>query len=265
MDISFPGKIPRSTTNFMKYLLQLLLPAALLMSLAAMAQTSPAGSSSPANATAAALPSAPSSAGSSGVTANPNATKMGTINIERAIFASNEGQRDVEALSKKLEPKQTELKSMNDELEGLKKQLNTQGDKLNDESRGTLVKQIEQKQKSFDRAMQDAREDAQNQQNEIASRILQKMAPLIVKYANDNGFGVIVDTSNPWPNGPVVWAGPSVDITEPVIVAYNTQSGVPAPAKPATGAPGIGTRPGGTTKPATPPPATKPPTTTQPK
>jgi|ERR1041384_137661 outer membrane protein len=253
----------------MKRLLQLLLPAALLVSLVAMAQTSPAGSSSPANATAAALPSAPSAAGSSPVATNPGGTKMGTINIERAIFASNEGQRDVETLSKKLEPKQTELKTMNDELEALKKQLNAQGEKLNDESRGTLVKQVEQKQKSFDRLVQDAREDAQNQQNEIASRILQKMAPLIVKYANDNGFGVIVDTSNPWPNGPVVWAGPSVDITEPVIVAYNTQSGVPAPTKPATATPGLGTRPGGAPKPATAPakPATAPPKppTTQPK
>ena len=123
------------------------------------------------------------------------------------------------------------------------------------------MKQIETKQKSLDRQLQDAREDAQNQQNEIASRILQKMAPLIVKYAGDNGFGVIVDTSNPWPNGPVVWAGPSVDITEPVITAYNTQSGVAAPVRPAGAAPGA--RPAGTTRPAT-VPATKPPTT-QPK
>ena len=35
---------------------------------------------------------------------------MGTVNVEQAIFATNEGQRDFEALSKKLEPKQNELK-----------------------------------------------------------------------------------------------------------------------------------------------------------
>ena len=82
--------------------------------------------------------------------------------------------------------------------------------------------------------MQDARDDAQNQQNEIAQRILQKMGPMLVKYAADNGFGVIIDTSNPWPNGPVLWAGPAVDITRPVVELYNAQSGVPAPApKPA--------------------------------
>jgi outer membrane protein len=179
---------------------------------------------------------------------------VGTINIQEAIFASNEGQRDFAELSKKFEPKQNELKASNDEIESLKKQLNAQGEKLNDASRGTLVKQIETKQKQFDRARQDAMDDAQNQQNEIAQKILQKMAPIIVKYAGDNSFGVIIDTSNPWPNGPVLWAGPSVDITRPIVDAYNVQSGVAAPPKPAAGA--KPTIPG--TKPLTAPSTTTP-------
>jgi outer membrane protein len=202
---------------------RLLMPAVFVVSVAALAQT-------------AALPAAPSaSAGPAAapVATNATGTKIGTINVEQAIFATNEGQRDFEALSKKLEPKQNELKGMNDEVESLKKQLNTQGEKLNDESRSTLVKQIEQKQKSLERSVQDARDDAQGQQNEIAQRILQKMGPMLVKYAADNGFGVIIDTSNPWPNGPVLWAGPAVDITKSVVDIYNAQSGVAAPARPA--------------------------------
>jgi len=193
------------------------------------------------------LPAAPSAAQSApDAGATGTSGKLGTININEAIYASNEGQRDFEALSKKLEPKQTELKNLNDEVESLKKQLNTQGDKLNDDARANLVKQIEQKQKSLDRSIQDARDDAQNQQNEIAQRILQKMAPIIVKYAGDKGFGVIIDTSNPWPQGPVLWANASVDITKAIVDTYNVQSGVPAPAKPSATA----------TKPAA--PATKP-------
>jgi len=182
------------------------------------------------------LPAAPSAASSANAPTSPIPTgsKLGTINIEQAIYASNEGQRDFEALSKKLEPKQTELKNMNDEVESLKKQLNTSGDKLTEDARANLVKQIEQKQKALERAVQDARDDAQNQQNEIAQRILQKMAPIIMKYAGDNGYGVIVDTSNPWPQGPVLFAGPGVDITKPIVEAYNVQSGVPAPARPAS-------------------------------
>jgi outer membrane protein len=230
------------TSKFARFLMSIMFAA----SVAALAQN-------------AALPAAPSAAASNAdaPAVNATGTRMGTVNVEQAIFATNEGQRDFEALSKKLEPKQNELKGQNDEVESLKKQLNTQGEKLNEESRATLVKQIEQKQKSLERAVQDARDDAQNQQNEIAQRILQKMGPMLVKYAADNGFGVIIDTSNPWPNGPVLWAGPAVDITRPVVELYNAQSGVPAPAKPA------GAKP---TTPATRPATSAPkPQTTQPK
>jgi outer membrane protein len=228
------------------------------LSLFVVAQTTPA-----ANATSpAAVPNAPSAA-----SAMPPATgtKVGTISIEGAIFGSNEGRRDLDVLGKKLEPKQTELKTASDEIDSLKKQLTTQGDKMNEDAAAALRKQIESKQKLFERSMQDAREEAQGQQGEIMQRVLGKMAPVIVKYASENGFGVIIDTSQPWPQGPVVWYGQAVDITGPVIEAYNVKSGVPAPppsspgaTKPATGA----ARPA--TRPAT-PPATKPAATTPPK
>jgi outer membrane protein len=227
-------------------LLRLLTATAFAFSLAALAQT---------DGNAAALPSAPSSASSPVVTAG--GSKVGTINIEQAIFASNEGQREFEVLSKKLEPKETELKNQRDEIDSLKKQLDTQGTKLNDDARGNLVKQIEDKQKRLGRSVQDAREDAQTQQNEIAQRILQKMAPMLVKYAGDNGYGLLLDTSSPWPNGPVIWNGPAVDITKVIVDAYNVQSGVAAPVRPATTKPQAGAP---ASRPA--PPAAKPQTTT---
>ena len=234
-----------------------LIAAAALMSSAAFAQ---AGGSS------AALPSAPGTASDPpAAVAGTGGVKIGAINVEQAIFGSNEGQRDFEALSKKLQPKQDELKKQNDDIEALKKQLTAAG--TTDEAKGNLSRQVETKQKSLERQVQEAQEDARGQENEIAQRILQKMAPLIVKYASDNGFGMIIDTStnNQWPNGPVLWHGPALDITKPVVDAYNTQSGVPAPTRPAgTPSGSLGTKPSGsrpatTTKPATTAPSTTPP------
>jgi outer membrane protein len=179
----------------------------------------------------AATPSSSSAAAAGPAASVPaNGTKVGTINVEAAVFGSNEGRRDADALQKKLEPKQNELKSQNDELEGLQKQLQTQGDKLNEDARATLVKQIETKKKTLERAVQDFQEDGQNQGKEIFSRILQKMAPTIVKYAQDNGFQLIVDTSNQWPQSQVLWSGEGVDITKAIVDSYNVSSGVPAPA-----------------------------------
>lgn len=221
-------------------LARFLLAVALVASVAALAQTGSAAAG-------------PGSSAAPAPATTGTGNKIGTINLEQAIIATNEGRRDFEALSKKLEPKQNELKGQNDEIESLKKQLNTQGDKLNEDARQNLVKQIETKQKQLDRSLQDAQEDARNQQQEIGQRIIQKMAPVLVKYANDNGFGVIIDTSQPWPQSPIVWWGESLDVTKAIVDAYNTQSGVPAPAptsgasaKPAT------SKPAGTaTKPAT--------------
>jgi outer membrane protein len=210
---------------------------------------------------------APSGAGASPATGSPAASapvatgtgsKIGTINIEQAVVGTNEGQRDFEALRKKLEPKQNELKGQNDELDALQKQLQTQDGKLNDDARATLVKQIETKKKSFDRQVQDAQEDAQNQQKEIFQRILQKMAPVIVKHAQDTGFAMIVDTSNPWPQSPVLWYdGEKSDITKAVVDLYNTQSGVPAPT--AAGAAPKPAAPKATTPKSAAPKSTEPP------
>jgi outer membrane protein len=234
---------------------QLTAAAMLGLSCLAVAQASPA-----AGAPTAAAPDAPSAAA-----ALPKATgtKVGTINIEQAIFASNEGRRDFETLSKKFEPKQNELKGLADELDALQKQLSAQQDKLNEESRDKLVKQIETKKKSFDRATQDAQEDFQGQQGEIGNKILTKMAPLIVKYSADNGYGMILDTSQQWPRGPVIWYGPAVDITQPIVEAYNTQSGVPAPAPGSTATKPV--RPTTTPGTKTPTPAPKTPTSNPPK
>jgi hypothetical protein len=58
----------------------------------------------------------------------------------------------------------------------------------------------------------------------------------------------------------VIWYGPAVDITQPIVETYNAQSGVPAPAAGST--PTKPVKPA-TTKPAA--PASKPPATTPPK
>jgi outer membrane protein len=234
----YRNNVPRSlsdpmTSKFLRSVLALAVLSPIFgVTSSAFAQT---GASAPAG--AASVPTTPAT--SPTVTSGAG-NKIGTINIEQAVIGTNEGQRDFEALRKKLEPKQNELKQQSDELEALQKQLQTQQDKLNEDARAALVKQIETKKKSFDRAVQDAQEDAQNQQKEIFQRILQKMGqPVIVKYAQDNGFNMIVDTSNPWPQSPILWYGEGADITKAVVDIYNVQSGVPAPtaagaAKPAT-------------------------------
>lgn len=216
------------------------LSIAVLLAVGAFAQAADTGAA-PAAATAT----------TNSVVAGP--TKVAIINIQAAIANTNEGQRDLDALQKKFEPKQLELKSLNDEVENLKKQLAAQTDKLSDDERARRVQAIEAKQKSLQRGLDDAQADYQSQSNEIAQRIGTKLMQALDSYAKANGVAVVIDVSSQ--QSPVLWAVDSVNITKPVIDAYNVVSGVPAPA--------AGTRPAASA-PSAPAPTTRRPAATTP-
>ena len=170
-------------------------------------------------------------------------TKIGIISIQQAIVATNEGQRDFDALQKKFEPKQLELKNANDEIEGMKKQLSAADGKINEDERAKRVQAIESKQKNLQRNLEDAQNEFQQQQNEVAQRIGTKLMEVLDRYAKANNLAMVIDVSAQ--ASPVLWASQSVDITKPIIEAYNTQSGVAAPA----------TRPAAASVPSAPRPA----------
>ena len=216
-------------------LFRFILPAALL-TVTALAQTGTA---------AAANPAAPTNPAAASAT-----SRIGIINIQNAIVMTNEGRRDFEALQKKFEPTQSTLNNLNQEIDNLKKQLQTQGDKLNEQSRADMVKNIETKQKSLQRQVEDAQADFQGQQNEIANRIGGKLLEVLDKFAKQNGYSVILDVSGQ--QSPVLWAAQTTDVTQEIVNSYNAQSSVPAPAS----APGGAAKPAGT---AMRPPAPKPP------
>jgi|SRR5689334_3433339 outer membrane protein len=230
-------------------LLRFILPAAFL-TVTALAQTGNAAAA-PANGGGGAP--APSVAGQA---------KIGIIDIQRAIMATNEGQRDFGALQKKFEPKQNDLNTLNKEIEDLKKQLQTQGDKLNEDARANMVKNIEAKQKTLQRQVEDAQGEFQSQQNDIANRIGGKMLDVLDKFAKQNGYALILDVSSQ--QSPVLWASETTNVTQEIVTAYNAQSGVAAPANaggpptaPSAGRPAA-TRPAGATGTTTKPPAPKP-------
>jgi len=109
-----------------------------------------------------------------------------------------------------------------------------------------------QKQKNLQRSAEDAQNDFQSQQKDLANQIGRKLLQTLDKYAKNNGYTVILDVSNP--QSPVLWAGNSVDLTKEIVDAYNMDSGVPPPAPaPAAARPAGAGATGAARKPATTP------------
>ena len=176
---------------------------------------------------ATAAPGSPGSGAASPNTNVPSGAKIGIINIQDAIIATNEGKKEFDSLQQRFAPKQAELKALNDDVENLKKQLQASGDKLNEDARGTQARSLETKQKSLQRNFEDAQNEFQQAEQEVVNRIGQKMLAVLEKYANANGYAVVLDVSNP--QTPVLWASQGTNITKDLVDAYNAESPVTAP------------------------------------
>jgi outer membrane protein len=165
-------------------------------------------------------------------TAAPGVTKIAVINFQAAVAQTNEGQRNFGELQKKFDPKRTELKNMQDEIDALKKQLQTSGTNLSDAEREARLKTIDDKEKAYQRTGEDASNDFQQEMQQTYAQLAEKVFTSVQSYAEQNGYSVVLDASANQQQGvpTVLWASKGTDITAAVIQAYNAKSGIPAPA-----------------------------------
>jgi outer membrane protein len=209
------------------------------LGVSALAQAGSAATTDPA-------PNAPLTAAA----APAGATKIAVIMFQPAVMQTNEGQRNFADLQKKYEPKRVQLKSQSDEIEGLKKQLQTAGANLSDAERQNRLKVIDDKEKSFQRLGEDTQNDFQQDLQQTYTQLAEKVFNVLQAYAQQNGYSLVIDGSTQ--QSPVLWANQGTDISAAVIQAYNQKSGVPAPAAPAAGAPSAPTPRATTPHPAAP-------------
>ncbi len=183
----------------------------------------------------AAKPATSTAAPAAGASSVPVAgsTKIGFIRLQLAVAATNEGQRDLQALNKKFEPDVNKLQALSKEVEDLQTKIKA-GDKLNPDVLAGYQRDLETKTTAGKRMQEDLQNAAAREQDAIAGRILQKMGPILAKYAQDNGFAAVIAETTFDEGGRLLWESPSngVDVTKAIVDAYNAQSNVPPPAPP---------------------------------
>lgn len=160
-------------------------------------------------------------------------TKVAVIAFQAAVAKTNEGQKSFADLEKKFAPKQEQINTLKTQVDALTKQLQADGAKLTDTERAARAKTIDDKTKELDRTADDARTDFQQEVSQAYGGLAQKVYDVMKSYAEQKGYTLVLDYSGQ--QTPVLFAGQTSDITDAVIQAYNTKSGVPAPAPAAQG------------------------------
>ncbi len=172
--------------------------------------------------------------------------KIAVIAFQTAVTQTNEFQRNFADLQKKYEPKREGLKTLTDQVDTLKKQLQSQAETLSDTDRESRSLTINEKEKLLQRTQEDDQNDFLQDMQQTFNGVATKVGDLLIDYAKKQDYTLVLDAGNPDAQL-VLFVGPGTDITKAVIDAYNTKSGVPAQAaQPAAAAP----------RPATPRPST---------
>jgi outer membrane protein len=178
-------------------------------------------------------PAAPDASGSDAAAANVTPTgssKIAVIAFQVAVGRTNEFQQNFIELQKKWGPKQQQLKAEGTELDNETKQLQAQSSTLSESDRFSRTQALNDKQKDFQQKFNDARTDYQQDLQNLYNTTASKVYDVLSGYAQQHGYTIVLDIATQ--QTPVMYAIETTNITQPVIDAYNTKSGVPAPAQP---------------------------------
>jgi outer membrane protein len=169
-------------------------------------------------------------------------SKVGIIHIQNAILATKDGQKAANDLQTKFSPTKSQIDKMQNDVLQVEDKLKKGSQTLSDEARQQLMRDRDQKATALKRATEDAQAEVEQEEGKIMQELGQRVMQVVAKYANDNGFAIIIDVSSQ--QTPVLWAANGIDITKEIVDLYDknapaagsapkpSSSGVPATTAP---------------------------------
>jgi outer membrane protein len=186
--------------------------------------------------------------------AGASGSKIGVINVRQAIVTTSEGKQASAELQTQFAARQTELEGLNKQIADLRSRLSAGQSTLSQEEQTRLTRQGELLARQLQRKQDEYQEDVNASQGEVIDKIGRKMIDVLDRYARENGYVAILDSSAQ--NTPILYASNQIDVTQDIIKLYD--QAYPLKAGSSIAAPKATPKPAATTpKPAT-PPATKP-------
>jgi len=160
--------------------------------------------------------------------------KVGVINIRSAIGSTAEGKQAQAELQSQFAPRQTEIENMNKQINDLRQRLAACEGKCSQDEIARLTTQGQRMTQQFDRKNNELQEDSNAALGEVIDRIGRKMVDVLDRYARENGYNIVLDSSAQ--NTPILYASTQIDVTQEIVrlydSAYPVKGGAPAQQKP---------------------------------
>lgn len=182
-------------------------------------------------------PAAPAATAPASVAPQAVPAKIAVIEYEQVAAATNEGQRSLQELQTKYQPKKAQLDSLASEINTLQQQLQSAPANMPEDERESRARALDLKQKQYQRDSEDASNAYNADVQEAIGKVAQKLGPVVMKYVQQNGYTMLFDNNGAQQGGLTLMWAPGADISKEIVDAYNASSGVAAPAPSAPSAP----------------------------
>jgi outer membrane protein len=169
--------------------------------------------------------------------------KIAVLNVRQAIVTTAEGKQASAELQSQFAPRQNEMEAMNKQINDIRQQLAANQTTWSDEQKAKASAQGQRLAAQLERKNNELQTDLNDAQGDVVERIGRKMMDVLDRYARENGFVAVFDSSAQ--NSPIIYASNNIDVTQDIIRLYDQAYPIKGSAAPAP-------------KPATPKPATPP-------
>jgi outer membrane protein len=153
-------------------------------------------------------------------------TKVGVINLQRAVLESAEIKAASAAMEARYKPRVSQIDQLDKEIAAIGQNLQSNAGKLTPQAEADLNAQGTRKQRDVQRLRDDLQADVERDRNDILQKSSVKMSDVVKKLAEAKGLDVVVD--QPY----TVYFKAALDITSDAIAAYDKAYPAAAPAPP---------------------------------
>ena len=165
------------------------------------------------------FPAAGAWAQTGGAAAPSGQMKIGILNVRQAIVATAEGKQASAQLQTQFASQQNDLQNMQKQIQDLQSRITNNHGTLSDDEQGRLQRQGELLTRQFQRKQDDLNEEVNAAQSDVVDNIGRKMLDVLDRYARENGYTLVLDTSAQ--GTPVIYSSSQIDVTQEIIRLYD--------------------------------------------
>lgn len=141
-------------------------------------------------------------------------TKIGIVDIEKAIKATSSGQKMSKELQGEFEKKKSEFQKRDGDLRKMFEDLEKKKSLLTEEARQKKAGELQQEQMKFQKEVAESQQTIQKKERDMLEPIAKKMEEIIDKVAKEGNYAAILDRRA------ILWGAKNIELTDEIVKEF---------------------------------------------